>query len=232
MVRTGAVGEFVTADYAGGDVFSAAAAKIATAGWRLEVHSLTETDYQTQIETFESIHATTTPLTALRWVVAHVPYITTSYLARLKALGGGVNLSGWLYLAGSGNATHPAGPPFRRILDSGIHAGFGGDGANIAPLNPWVHIYYAVTGRNARGELVNSGQGIGRHEALELYTRRNTWFLGGADEGMLGVVEEGRLGDVVVLSEDYFAVEEEGLRGLRSVLTVVGGVVVHDEGVL
>ncbi|KAK3384919.1 hypothetical protein B0H63DRAFT_394237 [Podospora didyma] len=233
MMRTGAIGEFAVslADYAGGPVFEAAAGRIARAGWRLEVHSLSATDYQTQIQGFERVHAQV-PIDKLRWVVAHVPYINNEYLGRLKRLGGGVNLSSWQYFAGMGNATNPAGPPFRRIVDSGIPAGFGADGANIAPLSPWPHAYYATTGRNAKGELINPDQQATRREVLELYTRANNWFLGGPDEGQLGVLEVGRLGDVAVLSDDYFAVADDELKRLRSVLTVVGGVVVHDSGEL
>ncbi|KAK3326671.1 amidohydrolase family-domain-containing protein [Apodospora peruviana] len=229
MVRTGAIGEFVTADYDGGPVFDQALRAVAKAGWRLEVHSLTDTDYQRQIRAFEAVNSAFN-ITSLRWVVAHVPQITQEYLARLKRLGGGVNLSGWQYLAGTGNTTNPAGPPWRRIIDSGIPAGFGADGANIAPLSPWPHIYYATTGKNSKGELINPGQTISRLEALKLYTTANNWFLGGPDEGTLGVLEEGRLGDVVVLSDDYFSVSEEKLKKMKSVLTVVGGVVVYDSG--
>ncbi|KAK0721040.1 amidohydrolase family-domain-containing protein [Lasiosphaeris hirsuta] len=229
MVRTGAIGEFAVADYAGGPVFEAAARRIAAARWRLEVHSLTAADYQTQIQGFEKVDAEL-GIRDLRWVVAHVPLITDEYLRRLKRVGGGVNLSGWNFLAGTGNATSPAGPPFRRIIESGIPAGFGADGANIAPLSPWPHAYYAVTGRNARGELINPGQLATRQEVLELYTSANTWFLGGPDEARLGVLEVGRLGDVAVLSDDYFAVSDEQLKDITSVLTVVGGVVVHDTG--
>ncbi|GAB1315253.1 hypothetical protein MFIFM68171_05463 [Madurella fahalii] len=237
MVRTGGIGEFAVAlaDYAGGPVFEAAAARIAAARWRLEVHSLSATDFQTQIEGFERVDAAVRGgIRDLRWVVAHVPRITAEYLARLKALGGGVNLSGWLYLSGAaaGNETNPAGPPFKTIVESGIPAGFGPDGANIAPLSPWPHAYYAVTGKNARGEPINPGQTISRQKVLEMFTRDNTWFLGGPDESLMGVLEVGRLGDVAVLSDDYFSVDEERLKRLRSVLTVVGGVVVHDSGEL
>jgi hypothetical protein len=42
------------------------------------------------------------------------------------------------------------------------------DGGHIATLNPWFTIYYAVTGRNALGEMVNPGQQITRQEALRL----------------------------------------------------------------
>ncbi|KAK4456333.1 hypothetical protein QBC42DRAFT_324825 [Cladorrhinum samala] len=234
MVRTGAIGEFHVAidSYAGNNpVFDEAALKIARAGWRLEVHSLTDADFKGQIQSFERVSAQS-DITKLRWVVAHVPSIDHEYLGRLNALGGGVNLSGWLYLEGRGNASSPAGPPWKTIVESGIPAGFGADGANIAPLSPWPHVYYAATGKNAKGELINPGQTISRQKILEMYTRDNTWFLGGPDERSLGILEEGRLGDVAVLSDDYFTVPDEKLKSLRSVLTVVGGVVVHDSGEL
>ncbi|KAK8112447.1 hypothetical protein PG984_012973 [Apiospora sp. TS-2023a] len=181
MVRTGGIGEFIADldDYSGGPVFEAAALATARAGWRVEVHSLTETDFKTQIEAFEKVDAELANeggIKDLRWVVAHVPLITAEYLARLKKLGGGVNLSSWQYLSGKGPS---AGPPYRDIVDSGINAGIGGDGMQIAPMNPWVQAYYAVTGRNALGEQINEGQQITRQEFLRMYTRANQWFLGG-----------------------------------------------------
>jgi predicted amidohydrolase YtcJ len=97
-------------------------------------------------------------------------------------------------------------------------------------MNPWIHAYYATTGRNAKGVQINPGQQISRQELLALYTRDNQWFLGGEDERLLGSLEVGRLGDVVVLSDDYFTVPAEKLKKINSVLTVVGGAVVHDTG--
>ncbi|KAI1130737.1 amidohydrolase family-domain-containing protein [Nemania abortiva] len=228
MLRTGGIGEFVTTDYAGGPFFNEAASRVAKAGWRLEVHSLTGTDFQTQIQAFESVNANNS-VEDLRWVIAHVPQITLEYLQRLKKIGGGVNLSGWQYLAGVGPQ---AGPPFKDILASEIPAGIGADGMQIAPLNPWIHAYYATTGKNALGQQINPGQQISRQELLHLYTRANQWFLGGADEQLLGSLEVGRLGDIVVLNNDYFTIPDEELKELRSILTVVGGSVVYDEGIL
>ncbi|MGW0828240.1 amidohydrolase [Streptomyces sp. NPDC002845] len=226
MVRTGGIGEFIAADYSGGPVFLEAARRCARAGWRVEVHSLNGSDFRTQIQAFEEVEAEI-GIKDLRWVVAHVPRITKEYLDRLKAVGGGVNLTGWQYLAGTGPA---AGPPFRTIVDNGIPAGMSSDGMQIAPMNPWVHAYYATTGKNALGARINAGQQITRQELLHLYTRANQWFLGGPDEDLLGTLEVGRLGDVVVLNDDYFSVPAEELKKLRSVLTVVGGAVVHDSG--
>ena len=66
-------------------------------------------------------------------------------------------------------------------------------------------------------------------QAYRLYTVANGWFL--REEDRLGSIEEGKLGDVVVLSDDYFdplRVPDEQIRKLRSVLTVVNGKLVHN----
>ena len=130
-----------------------------------------------------------------------------------------------------------AGPPFRMIVDSGnrpdgIHSGMSSDGMQIAPMNPFIHAYYAVTGKNALGKVINDGQQISRQELLALYTRAGGWFLGRADEDRLGTIEVGRLGDLVVLDRDYFSVPDDQLRQVRPVLTVLGGRIVHDTGQL
>ncbi len=225
LVRTGAIGEFL-ADislYAGGNqTWMNAALATAKAGWRAEVHSLSPTDFQTEIAGYEAVNAQV-PITDLRWVVAHVPFITADYVARLKALGGGVNLTPYEYF----NTTNPGGPPYRMLVDSGIPVGLSSDGMQIAPMNPWIHAYYATTGINALGKQINPGQQLTRMEVLEHFTSANRWFLGGQDEDLLGTLEVGRLGDVVVLSDDYFKVADADLKKLHSVLTVVGGQVVH-----
>jgi predicted amidohydrolase YtcJ len=116
------------------------------------------------------------------------------------------------------------------IVDNGIHVGMSSDGMQIAPMNPWLHMYYATTGLNARQEPINSNQKITRQEVLKLYTSNNGWFL--REEDTLGSIEPGKLADLVVLSADYFSVPDEQLKKIRSVLTIVGGNIVHDARVL
>jgi hypothetical protein len=115
------------------------------------------------------------------------------------------------------------------ILDSGIQAGAGSDSAQISTLNPWLIIYYMVTGKNSSGVLINDKQQITRAEALRLYTAENGWFL--REENQLGSIEVGKLGDLIALSDDYFdpaKVPDEAIKKLKSVLTVVDGKVVYD----
>jgi predicted amidohydrolase YtcJ len=213
------IGEFTANGL--GEVWLDANHRVAEAGFINQVHSLTRDDFKTEIAGWETVNAKF-PIKDLRWVIAHVPFITDEWLQRLKALGGGVNVTGWKYL--SGTATDN-GPPFRTILDSGIHAGMSSDGMQIAPMNPWLHMYYAVTGKNAKGELINDGEQITRDEVTRLYTAANGWFT--KEEDVTGSIEPGKYGDLVVLNHDYRTVPDEGLKTLRSVLTVVNGRIVH-----
>jgi len=202
--------------------------RVAEAGWRNENHSLTGQDFRVIIDGWEAVNrALPEPgIRNLRWVVAHVPFITREYADKLHALGGGVSvLGGWRYISGTQQQN---GPPFRMLADSGIPMGMSSDGMQIAPLNPWLGLYYVVTGKNARGELINAGQTLSREEALRLYTAANGWFLG--EEDAIGTLEPGKYGDLVVLSDDYFdagEVSDEQIKRIVSVLTVVGGEVVH-----
>ena len=93
------------------------------------------------------------------------------------------------------------------IVDSGIHSGMSSDGMQIAPMNPWIHMYFATTGINARGVAQQPGaQQITRQEALRLYTRDNGWFV--REEDQLGTIEKGKLADLVVLEPGLFRLHE------------------------
>jgi predicted amidohydrolase YtcJ len=223
MIRTGGIGEFI----GGPKSFVEAAKLIARAGWRAEVHSLSPNDFQQEIQDYETANKESS-IKDLRWVVAHVPFITEEWVNRLKAVGGGLSLTSWRYLAGTPQQN---GPPFKMIVSNGIPAGMSSDGMQIAPMNPWIHMYYAVTGKNARGVLINDGQQITREQVLKLYTASNGWFL--REENQLGSIEVGKLGDLVVLNQDYFdskAVPDEAIKKTSSVMSVVGGRIVHDTG--
>jgi predicted amidohydrolase YtcJ len=228
MVRSSGIGEFVTNWPLFGGAFPTnyvtALNIVAQHGWAFQQHSLSLLEDQFTAGVFETVNKTI-PIADLRWSVAHVPQINQMTVNRLKAIGAGIAVHTFRYLSG-GNS---GGPPLRMIIDSGIHVGAGSDSAQISTLDPWNMIYYMVTGKNVAGKLVNGGQQITREEAIRLYTVANGWFL--KEEAKLGSIEEGKLGDVVVLNDDYFnqlRVPDESIRKLHSVLTVVDGKVVYN----
>jgi predicted amidohydrolase YtcJ len=229
MMRVSGVGEFASSWPLFGQPpptnYTTALQLVAKQGWPFQQHSLSPAEDKLTIDTFEAVNKTT-PIAPLHWSIAHAARIDPPTIARFKAIGAGVAVHPFAYLAGGPGA----GPPLRTLIDSGIHVGAGSDSAQISTLDPWLLIYYMVTGKNSSGVLINQGQQVTRTEALKLYTSENGWFF--REEDRLGTIEPGKLADLVVLSDDYFdpkKVSDEAIKRLKSVLTVVDGRVVHDE---
>jgi predicted amidohydrolase YtcJ len=227
MMRISGVGEFATSWPLFGqkppENYEAALSRIAKAGWAFQQHSLSPAENELTVKTFEAVNKTT-PIANLRWSLAHVGTVDGATIDRLKAMGAGIAVHPFQFLAGG-----RGGPPLRTIVDSGIKVGAGSDSAQISTLNPWLVISYMVTGKALDGSLINAAQQLTRMEALRLYTAENGWFL--KEEATLGTIEAGKLADLVVLSDDYFdpaRVPDDAIRRLRAVMTVVDGKLVHD----
>jgi len=227
MLRTGAIGEWA-APLGSGAVWREAQRLVAQAGWRNENAVQNLAGLRQVVEGYEAVNREF-DITKLRWVVHHVPEVNGDLLDRLKALGCGVEMGAFRWVTSS-DPRVVAGPPFRTIFDNGVQTGIHGDGVHIAPLNPWLHIYYATTGINSFGDQVNPGQQLTRAEAFKLFTRNNSWFLRMEDK--IGSIEPGKLADLAVLDRDYFTVADADIKKIRSILTVVNGRIVHDAGLL
>ncbi|HEY3826049.1 MAG TPA: amidohydrolase family protein [Bryobacteraceae bacterium] len=223
MMRTGAIGEWA-APLASGKVWRDAQHLVGQAGWRNENAVQNLAGLKQVVEEYEAVNRES-DITKLRWVVHHVPEVNADLLTRLKALGCGVEMGAFRWVTSS-DPKVVTGPPFRTIFDHGIQTGIHGDGVHIAPLNPWLHIYYATTGVNSFGDKVNGDQQLKRAEALRLFTRNNSWFLRMEDK--VGSIEPGKLADLAVLDRDYFAVPGIEIKKIHSVLTIVDGKIVHD----
>jgi predicted amidohydrolase YtcJ len=230
-LRVSGVGEQIANPYWDADnkptpQYMAALHLIAERGWTLQQHAGNLEDEMRMAALWEQVNGKT-PLAPLRWTMAHVQGIDRPTLDRLKALGGGVSIRGWEYL----NESDQEIPPNRTILESGIHASFGSDGPS--PISPWRHMYSLITGKNHAGKVITTDQKISRMDALRLYTIQGAWF--SFDENKLGSIEKGKLADIAVLSDDFLdpaRVPDEAIKQVRSVLTIVGGRIVYEAGVL
>jgi predicted amidohydrolase YtcJ len=194
---------------------------VAQAGWRITQHTLSAADHPHHFDHMIMV-GQEFDIRDLRWSLAHVTLATQEQILGLKAVGAGVTVQDFSYLSAS------AGANFRMIVDSGIPVGAGTDSTNVAPLNPWLSLFYMVTGRNNAGVLTNGGRQISRLEALRLYTTGSAWF--SREENEVGSFEVGKLADLAVLSDDYFRVPEDRIRKITSHLTLQGGRVVHKGG--
>jgi len=213
------VGERVIADEATDEEVFEAYMNVAKAGWPLSQHTIWEDEIERYLSIMERV-ASELPIAELRWTLEHIFEITPQQIDRLKAIGVSVRVQDHDILRNGSSGWRP-GPPLRTLLDSGIRMGAGTDSGVVGPLNPWLSLYFMVTGNHMGGEPIIPGEQISRLEALRLYTADNAWFLG--EEDSLGSIEVGKLADMVVIDKPYLDVDAEQIRHIRPVLTLVNG---------
>ena len=172
------------------------------------------------------------PISELRWFFDHCETISDRNIERIKALGGGIAIQhrmafqGEYFIARYGKRAAERTPPVRRMLEMGVPVGAGTDATRVASYNPWTSLAWLVTGKTVGGTaLYPASNLLSRAEALRLYTVGSAWF--SREEDRKGEIAPGQLADFTVLSEDYFTVPSERIRGIESLLTVLGGKVVH-----
>jgi predicted amidohydrolase YtcJ len=186
------------------------------------------------VDLVESV-AETHPIADLRWTMMHVFLPTAGALAKMKRLGLRATVQDHPVKLGHNMVRYWAksGParsiPVKTIIAAGIPTG-GGTDAPVVDWNPFESIWWMTTRKVfAQGtpRVLGGDEAIGRGDALRLYTKgAETCF---ADH-VVGTLEPGKLADLAVLSADPLAVEDDALRDIRSHLTMVGGKVVHREG--
>ncbi|GEP41044.1 amidohydrolase [Brevifollis gellanilyticus] len=201
--------------------------------WPFRLHATYDESITRFLNVFEEVnrHA---PLEGLHWFLDHCETISDRNIERLKALGGGIAIQHRMAFQGEyfvdryGKAAAERTPPVRRMLEMGVPVGAGTDATRVANYNPWNSLYWLVSGKTVGGlSLYTEKNRLSRKEALELYTHGSAWF--SRDEEKKGVLKPGQLADLIVLSDDYFQVPEEEIKGLHSVLTILGGKPVYAE---
>ena len=212
-IRTGGIGEFT-----GGGLDGLRA--IARAGWRGEDHSLSLQNATQLITARETVNKEI-PIGNLRWIISHIPAFPQDLADRANALGIGV-LVGW----GPTRTGTNVGPPYRMLMNHPIKKAFHSDGGDITVINPWLNFSTMITGKNLAGQQILGDQTLTRQETLWLATAATKWFIWEDD---LGSIEVGNHADLAVLDRDFFMVPDDEIKRVRSVMTVVGGKVVHTE---
>jgi hypothetical protein len=150
----------------------------------------------------------------------------------VRALGGGIAVQhrmayqGEYFVDRYGAKAAERTPPIARMLEMGVPVGAGTDATRVASYNPWVSLYWLATGRTVGGlPLYPEKNRLDRRRALDLWTAAGSWFSG--ESGKKGRIAVGQLADLAVLSADYFSVPDAEIKAITSVLTLVGGKIVH-----
>lgn len=200
--------------------------------WGFRLHASYDQTIRRHLSVFEKLAAEGLFPGSNRWLFDHAETVSPESLDRIAALGGGVSVQNRMSFQGEafvrryGAAAAADAPPVRAMLERGLSVSGGTDATRVSSYNPWVALHWLVSGRAVSGRtLYPSHNRLTREEALELYT------LGGArltgEQDVKGRIRLGSYADLAVLSADYLTVPEADIAHIESVLTVVGGRIVH-----
>jgi len=199
--------------------------------WPFRLHATYNETIERALNVYEQVNKEA-PLDGLHWFFDHAETISDRSIERIKALGGGIAVQhrmayqGEYFIDRYGKEQTKRTPPIKRMLELGVPVGAGTDATRVASYNPWVSLYWLVTGRTVGGaQMYDESNRLDRMEALRLWTVGSSWF--STEDGKKGALALGQLADFSVLSADYFSVPEEKIKAIESVLTIVGGKVVY-----
>lgn len=206
---------------------------LAENNWAFRLHATYDESITRALNVYEKVHREI-PIDKLGWFIDHAETISDKNIERIKTLGGGIAIQHRMAFQGEyfadryGETQIKRTPPIKRMLELGVPVGAGTDATRVASYNPFVSLYWLVTGKTVGGlQMYDESNRLSRMEALRLWTVGSSWFSN--DVGKKGAIEVGQLADLAVLSSDFFNVPEEQIKSLESVLTIVGGKIVYAE---
>lgn len=195
--------------------------------WPFRLHATYDESISRFLTVFENVNREI-PFSGLHWMFDHAETISDRNIERVKALGGGIAIQhrmvyqGEYFVQRYGQHAAERTPPIKRMLEMDVPVGAGTDATRVASYNPWVALYWLVSGKTIGGTSLYPQQNrLDRMEALRLYTVGSSWF--SSEEGKKGAIVPGQLADLTVLSADYFSVPEAQIKAIESVLTIMGG---------
>ena len=195
--------------------------------WPFRLHATYDESITRALNVYEDVNREV-PLKGLHWFIDHAETISERNMERIAAMGGGVAIQHRMAFQGEyfrdryGEAALRRTPPIREMLRAGLPIGAGTEATRVASYNPFLSLYWLVTGRTVGGlSMYDHSNRLDRMQALRLWTAGSSWF--STEEGIKGAVAPGQLADVAVLSADYFSVPDEEIKQLESVLTIMGG---------
>ena len=241
MLRFNGLGERITAgmynnpnpDAAAKEKFLEIARWAASRKLTMTIHWTESRSVGHLLDLYEQVNRET-PITALRWSIAHLDDATPEALARMKALGMGWTMQDAMYFSGDrliaarGDEAKRM-PPMVSALRAGVNVGAGTDAHRVASYNPFVALQWMLDGKTVSGKATRGpDETPTREQALRMYTQGSAWF--SFDETKRGTLEVGKLADFAILDQDFFGVPVERIGRTASLMTVVGGKVVYSAG--
>lgn len=213
------------------------------AGWKFTAHVTGGGGVDTLLAAYEAVnHAS--PIREKRFSIIHGNFYTPEAIRKMAALGIYADMQPAWYYKDTDLLNEVLGKdrirtfhPYHSMMNAGIVINGGSDhmvkldpNASINPYNPFLAMWSVITRKTDRGTVFNPEERISREQALKMYTINNAYA--SFEENLKGSIEPGKVADLVVLSEDILTCSDDKIREIKSLLTIVNGRMVFDNGML
>jgi predicted amidohydrolase YtcJ len=228
----------IWADWTDGDITADGKAKLAellrwaaSKGYTIQLHWNPDRTVHDLLDIVEDINKDY-PVRDLRWTVLHLYNASEDSLKRMQALGLIWGVQDGLYFGGErlqqevGVEAAKQMPRIATALRLGLTVAAGTDAHRVSSYNPFISLQWYLDGTTIGGVKTRSDeQAPSRAQALEMYTRAPAFMAN--EDNLRGTLEAGKFADLAVLSADYLTTPVNEIGKIYSVLTMVGGRVVH-----
>ena len=207
------------------------------AGLQLAIHAIGDRAIHEILTMYEEIARRNGagPARGRRWRIEHAQHVRPDDFALFARLGVVASMQPYHAIDDGrwaekriGHERAKSSYAWRSMLDHGVKLAFGTDWP-VAPLNPLLGLYAAVTRATTDGKYPNGWipeQKITLAEAIEAYT------LGSAyaefTDAQKGSLTPGKLADIVILDADLFSIPPEKIKDGKVITTLVGGHIVYN----
>lgn len=198
-------------------------------GWPVAVHAIGDAAVRTVLDSLEQAPAADSRLPDR---IEHVQIVHPDDLPRLAEIGVVASMqpihmaSDWPIANRFWGERARWSYAWHSLAESGAVLALGSD-VPIEPIDPWPNLQVAVTRRDRDGEPEGGWypeEALSLEQAVVGFTRGPAHAAGVPTEGRLAA---GTRADLIVLTEDPFAMPPEELSEVRPLATIVGGEVVH-----
>jgi predicted amidohydrolase YtcJ len=207
------------------------------AGLQLVVHAIGDKANRTMLDIYTEVAKQNGPRDDRRWRIEHAQHLRPGDFARFSSLGVIASVQPYHAIDDGRWAEKRIGYErckttyaFRTLLDHNVRLAFGSDWT-VAPLNPMLGLYAAVTRATLDGKNPNGWfpeQKLTLKEAIEAYTIGSAYAE--FREKEKGSLTPGKLGDIVILDADLFSIAPEQIKDANVRWTIVGGNIVYAAG--
>lgn len=114
--------------------------------------------------------------------------------------------------------------PSQSFIENNVLAA-GSSDCPITFSNPFLNMYMAVNRKTQTGQVINEKEGVSVKDALRMFTYNGAYA--SFEEDKKGSIEKGKLADLVILSDDLYAVDKEKIKDIKAELTMIDGEIVY-----